>query len=531
MQFDADLVESDPLVTPELQQMTDDARSHMQRLLDRLVRPSPHGPRWFHCGREVKAESPRDLRKALSEIVCQVYPLTPKINNEMIVRHKPSPQIVNSRKKLLLGILERSGTENLGIEGNFPDASMLRTVLLHTGLYQQDEQDGRWGYALPRDIQDEGLRAVWTELYQFLTEPVKAPKELRPLFDKLMEPPFGVRAGLLPILFTAALKAFPSALSLTKGGAYIPDILPSEIEQLCREPELYRLGVLHLSEAQRTYLRGFHTCLSAGAIDTERENDLIRRCFDALERWKTQLPPAALITKRLSEGTHRFQVVLRQQVDPVHLLLDKIPATCGYPVEQYTDLLKAIADCTEELMGVVATYREHAAAVIHRTLAFGHEDTERNVREIAQQWANCFSESFIEGLTDGIAKGLLSRMRTVYDSDESLIESLSSLLVGKSLGRWDDSTVAVFDREIQNVVRRIEEAALSEETNLPGHGTAAQGLATLVRGRMTELFERLVTLVGIKEAEEILVTIQSSAVLTLARKDRHGDHQRCLSKP
>ena len=335
MQFDPDLVESDPLVVPELQQMTDDARGHLQRLIDRLVHPSPHGSRWFHCGRELHAETPRDLRKALSEIMRQVYNLTPKINNEMIVRHKPSPQLVNARKKLVLGILERSGTENLGIEGNFPDASMFRTVLLHTGLYRQDEPDRRWGFVLPNSVQDQGLRTVWAELHGFFTEPAKDPKELRPLFDRLMEPPFGVRAGLLPILFAAALKAFPSALSLTKEGVYITDILPSEIEQLCREPELYRLRVLNLSEAQRVYLRGFYTCLSTKTIEAGRENDLIRLCFDALERWKAHLPPAALTTKRLSESTQRFQVLLRQQVDPVHLLLDKLPAACGYPVEQH----------------------------------------------------------------------------------------------------------------------------------------------------------------------------------------------------
>jgi hypothetical protein len=132
MQVDADLMEADPFIASELQHMTDDARSHLQRLLDRLVRPSSQGPRWFHNGEEFQASNPRDLRKALSAIMRHVYFMTPKINNEMIVRHRPSPQIVNARKKLLLGILERSGTANVGITGNFPDASMFRSVLVHT---------------------------------------------------------------------------------------------------------------------------------------------------------------------------------------------------------------------------------------------------------------------------------------------------------------------------------------------------------------------------------------------------------------
>lgn len=117
MQLDPELVASDPLALAEMQQMADDAREHLQRLVDRLIGPGAAGPRWFYRGAELPAESPRDLRHALSEVMRRVYGMTPKINHEMIVRKKPSPVVINARKKLLLGILERSGQEELGIRG------------------------------------------------------------------------------------------------------------------------------------------------------------------------------------------------------------------------------------------------------------------------------------------------------------------------------------------------------------------------------------------------------------------------------
>ena len=76
-----------------------------------------------------RADSPRGLRTALSSIMEEVFEHCPRINNEMIVRHRPSAIVVNARKKLMLGILERSGMEGLGIVGNFPDSSMFRCVL------------------------------------------------------------------------------------------------------------------------------------------------------------------------------------------------------------------------------------------------------------------------------------------------------------------------------------------------------------------------------------------------------------------
>lgn len=112
MQLDTELLDSDPLALAELQQMTDDAFEHLQRLVDRMVIPSPVGPRWFHSGKEIKANSARQFRHELSEIMREVYSLTPRLNNEMINRKKPSATLVNSRKKLVLAILERYGPMN-----------------------------------------------------------------------------------------------------------------------------------------------------------------------------------------------------------------------------------------------------------------------------------------------------------------------------------------------------------------------------------------------------------------------------------
>jgi hypothetical protein len=93
-------------------------------------------------------------------------------------------------------------------------------------------------------------------------------------------------------------------------------------------------------------------------------------------------------------------------------------------------------------------------------------------------------------------------MRMPYETDAALLDSLGSLLVGKTVGRWDDSTVTAFDREFHNVVRRIEDASLSSGTK-----SNADGISALIYGRMLELYDRLVGLVGKREAQEIVDTV------------------------
>ncbi|MXX15592.1 MAG: hypothetical protein F4Z86_19500 [Gemmatimonadetes bacterium] len=519
MQEDDKLVESDPMVLSEIQQMTDDARSYLQKLLDRLILPGSKGPRWFYKGSELPVKNAYDLRNALSEIMETIFHYTPKINNEMIVRHKPTPTVVNSRKKLLLGILERSGQEMLDIEGNPPEASMFRTVLLHTGLYYTDKGEG-WKYALPDRVTEPGLQKVWSKIQQFFTDSSEEPKDIRGFFDELMEPPFGIRAGLLPILFAAGLKTFPSVYSLRyKGGGYVSDILPSEIEQLCREPEDYEFIVIDLDQTKCDYLNAIHELFGSQAISTTG-NDLIRACYDALENWKMGLPTGALSTRYLTQKTRRFQAILRHQSDPVQLLFERIPRALDCSIDEQHVLLKSLEKCKNELSKVIDDYQQKAISSLRRALSLNWKSGNGEVKEIANRWALCFPDEISDALNDNKSKSLLSRMRMTYKSDAKLVDSLSGLFFQKTISRWDDSYIVNFDREIHNAVKRIEESALSFE--FKASGAVKNGLANLVQERMNIMYERLIDIVGPEEARTLFARILKKNT----GEDLHGDHPR-----
>lgn len=501
MQHDGDLVNADPLVGPELQQMADDARQYLQRLTDRFIYPSADGPRWFSTGQEIDILTASGLRRQLSEMMRRTFPLTPKINNEMIVCKKPSPNVINARKKLVLGILERSGTEMLGISGNFPDASMFRTVLLHTGLYRK-ELNGRWGYAHSDEIKDSGLREIWQKIKDFLTIPSEENKCLESLFQQLVRPPWGLRQGLFPILLAAGFRAFPSIISLKMNGTYMADLLPSDIEHMCKEPNRYELRVYPLDENTSHYLGQFHRCFADESMEIVVEADLIRRCYDALEEWKKRLPPAALTVQRFTQTTLKFQQMLRYETDPLTLLLKRLPYELGISVKDTERLLEAINTCKIEMESLSDSYKIQAISLLRKALDFYDSNGSKSAREIVKQWAECFSEEFMLHLGNGIAKSLLSRMRMPYNSDDELLESLSSLLVGKAMRKWDDSTPTSFEREMKLMVRQIEDRASLLEQELSDNDSARAGIASVIEGRISQLYSRLAHILGPKQAKK-----------------------------
>ena len=507
MQRDQDLIESDPIALAELQQMTDDAFEHLQRLVDRLVKPSSSGLRWFSMGKSATPANDRDLRSWLSKIMDQVFHETPLLNNELINRKKPSPALVNSRKKLEMAILERHGRPQLGIEGFFPDKSMFNSILLHTGLYRQERNSERWGYAHASTLKDPGLKAVWQIFQQFLTTPSDKPTSFSKLFYKLQSPPYGMRLGVLPILVAAALRAFPSAISLMHRGQYLNDVLPSDIENICRFSEEYEIVVLDIDATRQKYLRRFHKHLSVSANYEIEENDLIRLTFDALEAWKHQLPPAAFTTAQLTTMTLAFRLAIQRIGDPVQLFFTELPRVVGVSIDKPLKLVEALQACCKELEDVALGYSERARTVVLNALRVnGRDDSNKSLRQIAKQWADFFPDQFVEKLSDGIAKGLISRLTIDYDSDALFIDSIASLLVKKSVRRWDDSMVATFDREFSNYVTKIENSARSYPAPTD---ELRKGLSQLVFGRMTEMFTQLEALIGLSQAAEMLNRLQS----------------------
>ena len=469
---DTSLLAEDPLVEPELVQMIDDAQGYLNLHLNRMFHPSAEGPEYRWGDQYRVLVSPKELRQFLSSIMREVYPLTPRIKNEMIVRRRPRPAIVNSRKKLILGILERSGTENLGLEGYRPDMSMFRTVLLLTGLYRSDRPQLRfhgrsWRYALPEEIPDKGLSEVWMHISDFFTSPSAFPKHLAELVERLCEPPYGVRLGILPILLAAALRAFPTPLTITLlDGTYVCDLLPSTVEAIVASPNDYLVLVPDLTPSERRFLDRV-IALFDPDNQTSCELDTLRRCYDAIVRWQGSLPTLAFASRHLSQQAHVFAKHILDGFEPYQFLFritrDMIDAS---PTSENAHF-SLLEDCKSELEGVVHSHYGAAGRVV-RSVFDDHSAADDDIRTRLHNWARLLPPGIRNTLSDGTARALIAQAGMNHASDDTLLDRMSALLVGKLINRWDDHSVVAFERKLIATRRDVEDAVLNLATMCGG---------------------------------------------------------------
>ena len=472
-----------------------------------MSQPSADGPEYLWNARFYAIASAKELRQLLSKIMRREYPLTPRIKNELIVRRRPRPVIVNARKKLISAILDCSGAENLKLEGYRPDMSMFRTVLLQTGLYRCEvqrpaDEKAVWRYAAPEELKDAGLREVWKHLRDYLTVPANHPKELADLCSPLKDPPYGVRAGILPILLAAALRAFPGPISITRiDGEYVNDLLPTTIESMCAHPDEYHVLVPELTTDQSASLYEVTKLFGVAGVD-EAETDPVRRCHDALVQWRSTLPGSAFTSRYLSAKARAFGRLMTAAIDPHRLLYDALPAALD--VDGATDvLLRTLRDCKAEIEGVVQRNYDAAERAIRSAFPTPNGTSVKpTLRQVVGAWAEFFPGSVAEEIKDGIARTLIRQASTSYQTDRAMADALAALLVHKRIDRWEDSSIFVFERELGAVIRRVEDTTLS--ISAAADGTKNQSVVNIATSRLRTTLRAITNVAGVDEARTIV---------------------------
>jgi hypothetical protein len=503
MHADNELIESDPLVKAELDHLTDDARTGLQPMIDRVLKPQKEGSRWFRMGKEIELDNVTDLRRTLSSAMVEVFSQTPEIDSEMVVRRSPTSVVINARKKVELGLLERYGQEALGIEGDFADKAIFRCVFLRTGLYR--EAGNRWRLATPEEIEAPGLAAVWTMVRSFFTEEGTG-KNFQEFVFELRNPPYGVREGVIPLLLAAGIKAFPTASAIRWRGDFVDDVLPSIIEDIARTPEEYVLDVIEVSAREQTYLEGVLELFKADDVEPSSEGDLLRACMDAVLDWRYALPPAVSNSRYLSSEAKAFERAC-ESPDPVRLFFDELPRLVGQRLGHCRKLLAGVAKIRDELAGIEVLFQEEAIQALNQTLVARGVSNGKGLREQAACWAGHFPKTFGRSLPDRVSQGVLSRLRAPYKDDGSLVNALATLLVGRPIRQWDDAIVPSFRRQLRSALEVIEGTALALSDAPELDPELREGLVALAKAKTATDAKLLVAIAGHDAAVQVLEDI------------------------
>lgn len=481
---DTAFIASDPMVTTELQELESVAFEQLAVLLRPLL--SPRGPDadWWSEGKLLVVTNDRPGTMAASKLLDDWYGDTPHIDNEQLMRDQPSRMMQTSRVRIITKILQRADRDRLGLEENetSAEASIYRTVFERTGLHQDN------GFVGANAVKDEGLRRTWTTIADFFQSPTETPRPLGDLIHQLQQAPIGLPLGVAPLLVAAGYQKFARNVALYRDDIYEPDLLGFKFDQMVMHPAGFTVRVL-LDDPRRDHYLG-EICDVFAHERPDQEEELVRRAYDAIQRWLTGVPESARRVDRLGLEAKNLLRLLSTAADPVKLLLSDIPELFSTEVFDAA-LIAKLETARKAVDGLEELFADDAVAVITEGFRAANAP-QRDVLEVVRAWADCFDLAELERRQDlkiSDRAVLAKAIETANGrfSARSFASALSLILLKCGLEKWDDRSSAQFRTALREARERIETAAISTEMPRPR-------VRPILEARIAELTRQLAQL-------------------------------------
>lgn len=444
---------------------------------------------WFRKNHQPKRLRQADLNGIASNLSDRRYDQAPCLHNELLNRTKPSSNAIAAQNTLLRNMVLNEGMPRLGIEGFSAEGGLFASILESTGLYRKDGEAWRFCAPASGNADTSRLYPIWDAGLKHVRQHANRTIAISELFELWRQPPFGVKAGLMPILTVAFIFSHRAELAIYREGIFRARFDDVDVEYLAKDPSSVQVRWMDLSELSRSLLSGMAEIVR----DLDRNNTLahlepidVARGLVAIY---DQMPEWTKRTMRLSTNAVRVRDLFKRAKDPNKFLFDDIPAALG------DDSAQAQGD-SSSLSRVVASVRESLDELVNAYPAMLHRLRDVMLGEL--QVPNVAPQSLAElrGRAENIRElsgdfrleafvGRLSQ----FDGQDETFEGIASLAANKPPRDWVDADLDQSTIEIADLAQRF----LRAETyaRVKGREDMRQAIAVVIgiNGRPAPLLE------------------------------------------
>ena len=319
-------LEGDKVARREVEEQRTDLRATLDHRLAATL--SSEDGVWVRSGERVPVVAEDGLQPLLSDVCDEVFPLTPRVWNELLNRRRPSSSAVRAQKLLLQAMDEFEAQEQLGIQGTPAEYGLYVSVLRETGLHQEVEPE-TWAFVDPTEY--EGVELGAAAVAQALAEAVRDSREgaipVPNLYNLIRQPPYGVRDGLLPVFLFSVLHRLGDEVAVFEDGVYQWSLSYEAVERLLRGPRAFSVQWVGASDAQQAVLAALAPRVGLTHIGGAQAPS--RRRADPPSRQWTPRPSSAR-RPRSPDTTTAVREALVQATEPAGLPLHTIsPSALG----------------------------------------------------------------------------------------------------------------------------------------------------------------------------------------------------------
>ena len=421
---------------------------------------------------------------ALSDAADTAYSSTPLIRNEMLNRSDLTSQGAKARHLLLNAMIEYCSEPDLGLDGYGPEVAMYRAFLKETKLHDIDRRTGTMVF---RNPEDGSLLPAWEILMAEFKRAKARRVNLSDIYAVLLSPPVGMKAGVIPVIVTAALLASSDEIAIYEHGTFKP-LLTSELsERMVRNPRHFEVKHFATTEgARRQVVAALAERLGGGKPRFRRHR--VRNVLAIVGHLVTQIRRLDNYTRRtqaLSPLTLKARGALVEAIEPDKLLFDSLPEALGFPpvlVDRETyENADAYVETVDAVLHELASRYQRLLDELLDLLLETSAETER--RAISGQAAALENEV----LNPTVRAFVLTLANDALDSKADWINAVATVVVQKAPAEWTDEDLQRFRRELPQQVAAFQRLVALHAGHRADGGGAFQALrVTVTRSDGTE---------------------------------------------
>ncbi len=457
----------DTLLFEEYDVMYQDLLEVIQTYISRFTHPEYGLAMYYYHGQREKLYRKAHLTQLLSNVCENTFSNTPVINNEVLNKNTLTTVAINSRFKLLNGILNNASQPNLGMLGNGQEISFMRSALVVPGLLTQ--ADGVAHLGLHTD--NEQLQFALNHICHFVESTKNNAKNIGELYEILTSPQTGIgmRKGVIPIYLALVFKNYDGHIIIRD--AYGERRITADfLADLNDKPSAFTLELESWSDEKAAYILGLSQLFTDFIVDEERNLGGYSYIIQAMNRWYLSLPKYSKDSKKVFNGYSsekqfskidssrtKFMDYLKQPgIGAQDLLFSKLPSCFGYDTFSANVLDNITATKT-----FFDTVRYNLESVliddVKRILDTKAVELGKTLGSVLKDWYDALSDTTHGYLFPNGAERVLAVAGNATNDEHSIISQLGKALTDLRIDDWNETLIIKFCTRFTEYINTINE--------------------------------------------------------------------------
>ncbi|MEC3884846.1 hypothetical protein VKA52_14015 [Halobacillus sp. HZG1] len=378
---------------------------------------------WFHNGQIISIPNQIKLEDKLSEIMYDLYPLTPEVRNDSINRRKINNVQLKAGKSVVDHILESPYEAHFNITGNGPDYLVYATIFKNNNLSIADLEK----------IQPFEFRQMRDALVTQVTSNAKG--TMSDMLSILTKSPFGIRKPLAPIYVVALLRDIWDQIMFYRNDMYVPAIDGDKLYKMIEEPKEYEYVFYNFNKKLKPFLDNIDRHFGQYKSEYVSGKPQIIQMSSALLGWFRSLPKYAQVTSSMDPNLLDLKdSIKRSEVDPT--------STIQSLFEEYNDDIDNLLLSTQAIEEFI---NEQLLKVEQVILYSSQAESYKDLLTWAENQQGIIKKQNVT------VKSILS-----IQNQENWVKEFILNYTGVSIENWSDATFDMLEKQIDRDVQSIQ---------------------------------------------------------------------------